>query len=315
MCRVFEEVNFTTDFEITDLGVLEQDVYDIEVDEYHRFVANGVLVHNSAYFTIDAIVEKYKDRIPPEKLVDFLDKFIETKIQPEINNTFVDLADYMNCFQNKMGAKREAIAQSGIWTGKKKYALHVWDLEGVRYEKPKVKVTGIETQKSSTPEVVRDALLEALEILLGGSQEQLRTHVSDFKEKFNQMSIEEIAFPRGVNNVEKYTGSDGMPVKGCPGHVKAAIAFNRLLNKVNDPTLQPIGSGSKIKFVALMEPNPLQSNSFAFEDNLPKSMEIVKKYVDYDQQFETAFINPLKSLATAVGWSLEDVSCLDDFFG
>lgn len=111
----FETLEQHSEFEIVDLGIQEMVVYDIEVKDTHRFFANDILVHNSAYFTIDAIVEKYKDRIPPEKLVDFLDKFIETKIQPEINATFDDLADYMNCYQNKMGAKREVIASSGVF--------------------------------------------------------------------------------------------------------------------------------------------------------------------------------------------------------
>ena len=29
--------------------------------------------------------------------------------------------------------KRENIAERGIWTGKKRYILRVWDGEGVRY--------------------------------------------------------------------------------------------------------------------------------------------------------------------------------------
>ena len=43
--------------------------------------------------------------------------------------------------------KRECIAERRIWTAKKRYILSVWDSEGVRYEKPKLKIKGIDGQE------------------------------------------------------------------------------------------------------------------------------------------------------------------------
>ena len=54
--------------------------------------------------------------------------------------------------------KRENIANKGIWTAKKRYILNVWDSEGVRYEKPKLKIMGLEAVKSSTPAACRTAI-------------------------------------------------------------------------------------------------------------------------------------------------------------
>jgi DNA polymerase elongation subunit (family B) len=223
-----------------------------------------------------------------------------------------DISDYFNFYQNTMGAKREAIAQSGIWVGKKRYALHVWDMEGVRYDHPKVKVTGIETQKSSTPEVVRNALLDALEILLGGTEQQLRDFVIEFEQKFKQFPLEAISFPRSVNNVEKYSGTDGNPIKGCPGHVKAAIAHNIALQKLNLLDVQPITSGDKILY-CYMKPNPFHTPAMAYVERPPKEFNL-QNYIDYDTQFEKAFMGPLTSLMDAVKWGLVDKSSLDDFF-
>lgn len=313
MSEVHKIVIQHDDFIIEDLGYIEDYVYDIEVEDTHRFIANDVLVHNSCYFDIQSFVEQFSDRVPEDKILDFIDNFIEKRIQPEINSALDDLCSYMNAYQNSMGAKREAIFSSAIWTGKKRYALHVWDLEGVRYAKPKVKVTGIETQKSSTPEPVRDALMDSLEILLSGSEVQLREYVSDFRERFSDMEISDIAFPRSVNGIEKYQTDSGGAGKGCPIHVKAAIAFNTHVAKKYPDLHQPISSGDKLKYIHLKEPNPYGSPVFGFADNVPREIDI-KCYVDYEMQFEKSFISPLNILVEAVSWSLEERSSLEDFF-
>jgi hypothetical protein len=55
-----------------------------------------------------------------------------------------------------MRMKREAIANKGIWTGKKHYMLNVYNNEGVQYNEPQLKMMGIEAVKSSTPAACRD---------------------------------------------------------------------------------------------------------------------------------------------------------------
>ena len=269
---------------------------------------------DSCYFVIEEFVQlmKTKHKIPDDKLVDFIDKFVNENVQKCIRTTLDNLGDYMNFYQNALGAKRECIAKSGIWKAKKLYALHVWDMEGVRYDHPKVKVTGIETQKSSTPKVVRDALLKSLDILLGGTEQELRDYVEVFQKEFKTMPLEAISFPRSVNNVEKYVGADGMPIKGCPGHVRAAIAHNTAVSKLGIQDVPMITSGDKVLF-CYMKPNPYHAASIAFVDRPPKELNL-QNYIDYDTQFEKAFLAPLTSLMDAVKWGLTDVSSLDDFF-
>ena len=307
-------VFYDPDFFVEYVGTSEQYVYDIEVDGVHRFIANDILVHNSCYFVIEDFVQKVQSRhgIPDDKLVDFIDKFVNENVQKCIRTTLDNLGDYMNFYQNALGAKRECIAKSGIWKAKKLYALHVWDMEGVRYDHPKVKVTGIETQKSSTPKVVRDALLKSLDILLGGTEQELRDYVVQFENEFKTMPLEAISFPRSVNNVEKYVGADGMPIKGCPGHVRAAIAHNTAVSKLGIQDVPMITSGDKVLF-CYMKPNPYHAASIAFVDRPPKELNL-QNYIDYDTQFEKAFLAPLTSLMDAVKWGLTDKSSLDEFF-
>ena len=268
---------------------------------------------DSSYISVAGVVNKYKDRVPKDKMVEFLDKFVNEKLQPEINKSMHSLTQYMNTFQNALGAKREVIAESGLWSGKKRYALHVWDVEGVRYDKPKVKVTGIETQKSSTPACVRDALMDCLKILLSGTPSELQRYVEKFEIEFRKKPLEDIAFPRGVNNVEKYTSHTGLPVPGCPGHVRAVISFNYNVARKYPDIYQPITSGEKIKFVYLVKQNPYQFESMAFIDKPPKEIELAR-YVDWPRQFQVTFLNPLETLAEAVKWKLVEESSLDDFF-
>ena len=38
------------------------------------------------------------------------------------------------------------------------------------------------------------------------------------------------------------------------------------------------------------------------------------KYIDYDLQFEKAFVEPLKAILDAIGWSVEKTANLESFF-
>ena len=93
-----------------------------------------------------------------ESVVGFLDKVCKVKLEPFIESAYQALARNVNAYAQKMIMKRENIADRGIWTAKKRYILNVWDSEGVRYEKPKLKIMGLETARSSTPAFFRDKL-------------------------------------------------------------------------------------------------------------------------------------------------------------
>ena len=53
----------------------------------------------------------------------------------------------------------------------------------------------------------------------------------------------------------------------------------------------------------------LKSSKFS----LPKEFEL-EKYIDYDMQFEKAFVEPLKGVLDVIGWDTERRSSLDSFF-
>lgn len=216
----------------------------------------------------------------------------------------------MNAFQQKMSMKREVIADRGIWTGKKRYILNVHDSEGVRYERPKLKMMGIEAVKSSTPAACRKAIKDALDIIMTKDEATLQQFIVAFREHFNKLPFEDISFPRGVQGLSKYLRAE----KGIPIHVRASLTYNTRLKQLKlDKTYEIIKDGDKVKFCYMKLPNPLKENVLAIASVLPPEFDI-NRYIDYKTQFDKAFLDPLRSILDVIGWQDEDRPTLEKFF-
>ena len=142
---------------------------------------------DSIYLKLDKLVEKVCKNKTTQQIVDFLNKAAEDKIQKVIDESFNNLAKYVNAYEQKMIMKREAIANKGIWVAKKRYMLNLFDEEGVRYEYPKLKVMGVEAVKSSTPEVCRTKIKEAIRVIMNQNEDDLIKYVADFKEQYKKL--------------------------------------------------------------------------------------------------------------------------------
>ena len=185
--------------------------------------------------------------------------------------------------------KREVIADKGIWVAKKRYILNAWDVEGVRYKEPNLKLMGIEAVKSSTPAPCREKLKEALKIIMSGDSKMLNMFIQEFREEFMSLSPEEIAYPRSVNGLEKFTSDHNLFSKGAPIHCKGAILYNYLLKKDKLTHKYPfIQEGDKIKFVHMKTPNVYQSTAMSFITRLPKEFDVLSK-IDYEMQFDKVY--------------------------
>ena len=274
---------------------------------------------DSVYICFDNLINKVFENPSTDKVVNFLDTVAKEKIEPYIDKCYQELKEYMNAFAQKMQMKREVIADKGIWVAKKRYILNAWDIEGVRYSEPQLKIMGIEAVKSSTPYPCRQKIKEALKVIMQGNEKQINTFIQDFRKEFMQLSPEEIAFPRSVNGLEKWRDPSSIFQKGTPMHCKGALVYNYLLRKQKLISKFPlIQEGEKIKFLNLRKPNPLQSNVISFISKLPKELEI-SSYIDYDLQFEKAFVEPLMFIVRQIGWDIDrsygTQATLEDFFG
>jgi DNA polymerase elongation subunit (family B) len=269
---------------------------------------------DSCYLTLDKMVEKHLSGKSREEIINVLDKFVEDKLVPSINGRMSELGDYMNVFDKKIDFKREAIADTGIWVAKKRYAMNVWDNEGVRYKEAKLKVMGLEIVRSSTPAPVRSWLKEAVALCLVADEKELQTYVEETWQRFRSMDPELIAFPRGCNNLGKYMSRETVYTKGTPMHVRGALVYNHLCKTQKiENKYQLIQDGDKIKYVYLKEPNHIRENCVAMNGLMPKEFDL-HRYIDYDTQFQKAFLDPLNTIVESLNWNTKPVATLEGLF-
>ena len=274
---------------------------------------------DSVYVTFDKLVNKiYPNGGENAKIVTFLDNVARDKIEPFMEKSYQDLHQYVNSYQQKMQMAREVIADKGIWTAKKRYILNVWDNEGVRYNEANLKMMGIEAVKSSTPAPCREKIKEGLKIIMNGSEKQLNDFIQDFRKEFMNLPPEDIAYPRSVNGLSKFSDPNQMFAKGAPIHCKGAILYNHLIKKNKLSHKYPyILEGDKIKFINLRQPNVYQCSAFSFITALPTELNL-HKMVDYEVQFEKSFVEPLNFITSKINWLVDrsygSQGSLEDFF-
>ena len=271
---------------------------------------------DSLYITLDRLVSAV---MPTEKdvtkIVDFLDRVCEEKLEPFIDRSYADLGKYVNAYEQKMVMKREAIADRGIWTGKKHYILNVHDNEGVRYATPQLKMMGIEAVRSSTPSSCRIKIKEALKVIMQQSNEDLRDFVDDFEKEHRTLPYEEIAFPRGCRNLVKYSDAAQLYKKGTPIAVRGALVYNdQLRQKGLEKKVTMVYDGDKVKFCYMRLPNPTRSNIISVPASLDRRLGL-HEYIDYEKQFDKGFKEPIRTICNAIGWELDKQYTLDQFFG
>ena len=265
---------------------------------------------DSLYIGVGDVIKKFN----PNNPVNFLDEFGSKAIEPMLEKAFKDFSDKTNAYSHRMVMKREAIADRGIWTAKKRYILNVHNNEGVQYAEPKIKIMGIEAVKSSTPQVCREAMNNMFKIIVTGDEEKTQEAIKLFKDYFKSLPPDEIAFPRGVTDMSKWSNKSTIYKKGTPIHVRGALLYNnRIRSLALEKKYELIQNGDKIKFIYLRVPNTIQENVISFPGHLPEELEL-HKYVNHDLQFEKTFLDPINIILDAIGWTAEPRADLQQFF-
>jgi DNA polymerase elongation subunit (family B) len=271
---------------------------------------------DSIYLRLGGLVDKvYNNRVDDNNaIIRFMDKVCNDKLQPYIDRCYQEIADYTKAYAQKMQMKREGLSNKGIWTAKKRYILNVYNNEGVQYNEPDMKVMGLEMVKSSTPQVIREKMKQAIKIMIQGTEQDIHTFIADFKEEFKNLPPEDISSPRGCNGLAKYYDAASFYKLGTPIHVKGAILYNYYLKEKDLTKKYPlIQEGEKLKYSYLKMPNPFKDTVISFPGRLPKEFGL-HDYIDYDTQFDKAFVEPIKVILQCMGWKTEKMSTLEDFF-
>ena len=312
MLETIESHNFT----VEDLGIQEQDVYDIEVEDNHNFFANDICVHNSVYISFDKFVRKFAKTDDEDKITEFLDKSAKAFESRCITPGYERLKNLLNCQESLMIMEREAIGSHAFWRKKKNYAIRIKDMEGWRPEEPEYKIMGLEAIKSNFVEVDRDAMTKAIKMILDPaySNDDLLKFIDEYHTEYMSRSIEEIASASRVNYIQRYSDSKGNCIKGCPKNSRAAIVYNRLLRQKELDNRYPlVNEGDSIYILELKTPNPIHESVIGFIDFLPREFEL-EDWIDREGLFRTNFYNPVASFCRAVDWKHDDTPDLGSFF-
>ena len=268
---------------------------------------------DSVFYSLSDLIKKRYPKGEPDKktVLDFILKFNHQVFEPKIKEYLNRLSKAMNMRELTIDMEAECIADSSLHTAKKRYIMSkVWDEGTFHLDKPKFKIRGVEIVRTSTPQMVRDKLKEAVNLIFETkSNDALIDFVDKYKKEFYKSNFEDIAFPRSVT-FSNYT----LNTKGLPIGVRAAFIYNKFLkdNKLDD-NYQLIADGDKIKFCLIKEPNKLKSNVVGIPSRLPEELNQVIE-INYEEQFNKTFLAPLKSIFEAIGWSYERKASLDDFF-
>ena len=210
---------------------------------------------------------------------------------------------------------REVIADKGIWTAKKRYMLNVrMGEENVYLKEPELKIMGIETARSSTPEVVRNALKNVIAIVMNKDEAAVHDFVASFKNVFMMLPPEKVAFPRSCNGMVDYQDNNLIYRKGTPIATKGSLLYNHYL-RLNNLTgkYHEVKDGDKIKFLYLKSPNPIHEKVISFPSKIPDELNL-SLFVDYDLQFDKTFGDPLKNILSVLGWNIEKIDTLEMLF-
>ena len=270
---------------------------------------------DSVYLNLHDVINSISETSTGDKRIQLIDDVCSQVITQKIKSSFDELVKYTNAYKPFLNMKREAIADKGIWTAKKRYILNVFDDEGVRYSEPKLKMTGIEAVKSSTPEACRKKIKDVLKIIMSGTEADVIEFISNFRQEFRTLTFDDIAFPRGCNGLLEYRGVDTIYNKGTPIHVRGALVYNQLLkDRGLDKRYESVKEGEKVKFCYMKVPNPIRENVISVVNTLPRQLDL-DKYIDYDLQFTKAFLDPLKIILDSIGYQTEKRSTLNSFFG
>ena len=303
-------------------------VYDIEMDdETHTFFANDILVHNSAYITLQPLIDTCN--IPLDQQLEFDLAFYEEILEDYMDVKFDMYAKKNHCLKNLEKFELEKISRTIIMLAKKNYMCDVeWIDSGARFEPLEhITYTGFDVVKGTTTDYCREEMKTFVNYVMGilntGRKPTLSEIVSKLKEikkRFVMQNPNGISITKGISNYENFVKNDKTPEieyfqfktkvdkngneyltnekLPVPIHVRAAAVYNNMLfnkGKKYKSKYSLLKSGEKVRFYYTGE-----DTVFGF---VPDSFPIeFAPAIDIDIQFEKMLLSPLNRIVVAMGY-------------
>jgi DNA polymerase elongation subunit (family B) len=208
--------------------------------------------------------------------------------------------------------KQEVVLDRGYFAGKRRYAMHIVNKEGVPTDELDMK--GLDLMKSNFPPLFRKFGEHILnEIMFGTSKTSIDKQVLEFRESLRTVGWEQILKPTGLKKMSEYIASG--PTAGeifsklglkCPINTKAAIYYNDLLRfKGLDKKYPTFQIGDKM-YIGYLKENPYRIDVIGFNgyNDPPEIMEFIEKYIDRDGLFDSVMKNKLEGIYQDLGWGM-----------
>lgn len=261
-----------------------------------KFQADAVIYGDtdSTYFA--TFTDNLEDAI---KVANFVAKKVNASYQGFMRERFLCQPG----FDSRISCSREVVTGRGIFVDKKRYILHLLDLDGKAVDK--MKVMGLDTKKTTLPKEVSKKLNGFVErYLKGEAWDIVAQDIVDYKEQLlSTNDLMSIGLPKGINGIEDYTEEyKGNKECSLPGHVAASMFYNLCLDDQKDKRSLVIRSGMKIKVFYLTR----QYGRFK-SIAIPVDIEEVPKWfydnfeVDREAHVERLVDNPLQNIIKAIG--------------
>jgi len=259
---------------------------------------------DSVYITLQSLIEKAglpflnNGKIAPEfyKEVENIENYLNSQIKLWCEKS-------LNSHDSRIIFKREAICDVGVFLQKKRYVIHILDEEGIPTEK--FKYTGVEIARTTMPAPIKPHAKRIVEtMLLTQDQQKTGEVIAETYDLFKTLPFNDISFVTGLKGYEKYSHRcDGFKtVKSMPLHVKAAYMHNLLLTTFNiDKKYEKIGSGDKIRYFYVKQPNKFNISAIAYKYYYPEEFANIFE-PDHDLMFEKIIYSAVERFYEAVNW-------------
>lgn len=266
---------------------------------------------DSAYFSIKPVLDHNKINLHDNGKVTKEAREIIKEFGIILNKEIIEWAKKeLNSFDARFVFKQEAICDVALFIEKKKYVLHVLELEGVVPKNP-FKYTGVEVVKSTYSEEVKVLIRNMFENAIVSQDREVSNKIlKKAYEDFCKMNHEQVSFRTKISDLDKFTrkvNDDGSLGSHTTAYAGAAIRYNHMLKSMNlDKTYETIKSGTKVKWYWIGR-NKYNYKTMAFLDEFPEEFKELFP-INYAEMFEKTVMSPIESLYDCIGWSIPPIT-------